>query len=621
MRPGERVGQFTVLAELASGGMGRVYLARSPAGRTVALKTLLADGADDRRRFVREVECARRVRGVYTASVVDADPEARVPWMAQEYVPAPSLKDLVEECGTLGADALHWVGAGMAEAVASLHAAGLVHRDVKPSNVLLPVEGPRLIDFGISQAHDLTRTQSALGTVAYASPEQARGEPTTEASDMFSLGAPLFYLAVGWPPYRDIEHISAMELLVRAATGDIDTSGLPAELDPLVLPCLDPDPRSRPTPAEVIAHCADHLGGSPAARGGGGLLGARWTDAVERHRAERTDALRHAIRRVDASAELPATPERAGPDEPTRPVGSPPATARLAAPTDPGAAPGGSRRWWFVAASAGAALLVAGVLVWQPWGGGGGTGAAGAPDAPVRFLEVESEQPGACPAPGGAADPLAPSRPAVPTGRGFTSDDRDECVVVSTAPGLTVNRFVRVTAFEDGAQEGWAVRVEFQDADAEKFAELTGTVTDRPPPTNALAIVQGENRLLAKVAVIGRITGGDAVIATRLGRNEAASSPTSWGRSRERISHDHGRHRASGGHHEHPVRDDGRHQEPAHGAVRPRQLAALVAARRCRRRWGNRPGKASRGPVLPCGHPGPTRIPALFTNRRKGTGP
>ncbi|WP_164837618.1 serine/threonine-protein kinase [Streptomyces sp. B27] len=384
MRPGEQVGQFTVLAELASGGMGRVYLARSPAGRTVALKTLLADGADDRRRIVREVECARRVRGVYTASVVDADPEAQVPWMAQEHVPAPSLKDLVEECGTLGVDALHWVGAGMAEAVASLHAAGLVHRDVKPSNVLLPVEGPRLIDFGISQAHDLTRTQSALGTVAYASPEQARGEPTTEASDMFSVGAPLFYLAVGRPPYRDIEHVSAMELPVRAATGDIDTTGLPAELDPLVLPCLDPDPRSRPNPAEVIAHCADHLGGSPAARGGGGLLDARWTDAVERHRAERTDALRHAIRRVDASAELPATPDRAGPDEPTRPVGSPPATARLAAPTDHGAAPGGfaavvvrRRVGRGRAAGGGRADLAAVGRGWQ-YGGGGRPGRAGA---------------------------------------------------------------------------------------------------------------------------------------------------------------------------------------------------------------------------------------------------
>ncbi|UQA36055.1 hypothetical protein [Streptomyces sp. HNA39] len=139
----------------------------------------------------------------------------------------------------------------------------------------------------------------------------------------------------------------------------------------------------------------------------------------------------------------------------------------------------------------------------------------------MRFLEVESEQPGVCPAPGEAADPLAPSRPAVPTGRGFTSDDREECVVVSTAPGLTVNRFERVTVLEDEAQEGWVVRVVFQDADAEKFAELTGTVTDRPPPTNALAIVQGENRLLAKVAVLDRLTGGDAVIATRLGRDEA----------------------------------------------------------------------------------------------------
>lgn len=517
VEPGERVGRFTVLAELASGGMGRVYLARSPAGRTVALKTLLTDGADDRRRFVREVECARRVRGVYTASVVDADPEAPVPWMAQEYVPAPSLKDLVEECGTLGVDALHWVGAGMAEAVASLHAAGLVHRDVKPSNVLLPVEGPRLIDFGISQAHDLTRTQSALGTVAYASPEQARGEPTGEASDMFSVGATLFYLAVGRPPYRDIEHISAMELLVRAATGDVDTSGLPAALDPLVLPCLDPDPRSRPTPAEVIAYCADHLGASPAARGGGALLDARWTDAIERHRAERTEALRHAIRRVDASAELPAAPESAGEDEPTRPVGSPPATARLPGPPESRAASGGPRRW-ALAASAVAALLVAGALIWQPWSRADAT--AGAPDTPVRFLEVEREQPGACPAPGETDDPLTSPRP-VPTGRGFTSDDRELCVVVSTATGLTVDRFKQVTAFEDEALAGWSVRVVFQDADAAKFAELTGTVSGRTPPANTLAVVQGENRLLAKVAVLDRLAAGNAVIATRLGRNEA----------------------------------------------------------------------------------------------------
>ncbi|MEW1611004.1 protein kinase [Streptomyces sp. NPDC088744] len=531
VRPGERVGQFTVLAELASGGMGRVYLARSPAGRTVALKMLLTDSAGDRRRFVREVECARRVRGVYTASVVDADPGAQVPWMAQEYVPAPSLKDLVEDCGTLGPDALHWVAAGMAEAVASLHAAGLVHRDVKPSNVLLPVEGPRLIDFGISQAHDLTRTQSALGTVAYASSEQARGEPTAEASDMFSLGATLFYLAVGRPPYRNIEQISAMELLVRAATGDVDTAGLPPALAPLVLPCLDLDPGSRPTPDEIISHCADHLGGSAAARGGGGVLDSRWTDAIERHRAERTDALRHAIRRVEGPGNPPAAPGRAGPHEPTRPIGPPPATAHFAGPPEIAAPPGIPRRRRLLAALAAAGLLATGVLLWQPWDGVGGARAAGTPDEPVRFLEVASERPGACPDPGeagtpdpdGAAtpDPFTTPLPAVPEGRGFTSDDRDLCVVVADTTGLTVSRFEEVTAFRDEPQEGWAVRVVFQDDDAKEFADLTGAVTGRPAPANALAIVQGEDRLLARVSLVGRLTGGEAVIAAGLGPNEA----------------------------------------------------------------------------------------------------
>ncbi|MFJ2703588.1 protein kinase [Streptomyces sp. NPDC087428] len=524
VRPGQQVGRFTVLAELASGGMGRVYLARSPAGRTVALKTLITNNADDRRRFAREVACAQRVRGVYTASVVDADPTAQVPWMAQEYVPAPSLKELVEDCGTLGADALHWVAAGMAEALASLHSAGLVHRDIKPSNVLLPVEGPRVIDFGISQAHDLTRTQSALGTVAYASPEQARGEPTTEASDVFSLGATLYYLAAARPPYLDIEEISALELLMRAATGETDVSGLPPALEALVLPCLDLNPRARPTPAELIAHCADHLGDGPAARGDGSVLDVRWTAAIERHRAERTDALRDALRHVGAAG--PAVPtRRTGPDEPTQAVAGPAGTARLPGPA-PTAASGRGRRVWLIASVLAAVAASAGtLLVLSPWDGSGDGDAAGAPDQPVRFLEVEREQPGACPG-GGASEaaPFATSQPGVPSGRGFTSDDRQQCVVVSTAPGMTVTRFREVSAFEDtgdGGPGGWSVRVAFEDKDAKAFTTLTGRVTGRTAPTDSLAIVQGEDRLLAKVAVIGRLTGGEAVIATRLGRNEA----------------------------------------------------------------------------------------------------
>ncbi len=149
--------------------------------------------------------------------------------------------------------------------------------------------------------------------------------------------------------------------------------------------------------------------------------------------------------------------------------------------------------------------------------------ATGTPDEPVRFLQVVSEQPGACPEPGEATTPgpFTTPRPAVPEGRGFTPDDRKLCVVVSTTTGLTVSRFEKVTVFEDEAQEGWAVRVVFQDDEAKEFTDLTGAVTGRPPPANALAVVQGEDRLLGRFAVISRLTGGDAVIATKLGRNEA----------------------------------------------------------------------------------------------------
>ncbi|MEU0402822.1 serine/threonine-protein kinase, partial [Streptomyces sp. NPDC006197] len=259
VRPGDRIGPYTVLTELASGGMGRVYVARSPGGRTVAVKTLLVPSdagtvaPADRRRFAREAALAQRVRGAYTAGVVAADAEAPVPWMATEYIPAPSLSNLVAALGPLPADALPWIAAGTAEALVSIHAAGLVHRDVKPSNILLPEDGPRVIDFGISQAADLTRTGSALGTIPFAAPEQARGEPTTPASDVFSLGATLFHLVTGRSPYRGMGHGTAMEQLVRAAEADLDLTGLPDGAAELVLPCLAPDPAARPTPEALLA--------------------------------------------------------------------------------------------------------------------------------------------------------------------------------------------------------------------------------------------------------------------------------------------------------------------------------------------------------------------------------
>ncbi|MGO4419569.1 serine/threonine-protein kinase [Streptomyces sp. MCAF7] len=191
LAPGGRVGPYRILSVVADGGTGRVYLARSsPGGRLAALRTIRAEGPVGdaaRQRFAHEVTLARRVAGIYTANVVDADPAAEVPWLATEYIAAPSLAHLVETCGPLPVRAVRWVAAGVAEALVNVHAAGLVHPDLNPSHVLLPEGGPRVIDFGVPY-----------------SPEQARGEECGAASDVFSLGATMFYLAVGRPSYAAV---------------------------------------------------------------------------------------------------------------------------------------------------------------------------------------------------------------------------------------------------------------------------------------------------------------------------------------------------------------------------------------------------------------------------------
>jgi serine/threonine protein kinase len=175
-----RIGPFEVLGRLGAGGMGLVYLARSASGRRVAIKTVRTELAEDqlfRVRFTREVEAARAVSGFYTAAVVDADPRAAVPWLATAYVPAPSLEEIVNECGPMPAQAVRWLAAGVAEALQSIHGAGLVHRDLKPSNVLVVEDGPRVIDFGIASGVSntrLTMTNVAVGTPAYMSPSRRR---------------------------------------------------------------------------------------------------------------------------------------------------------------------------------------------------------------------------------------------------------------------------------------------------------------------------------------------------------------------------------------------------------------------------------------------------------------
>lgn len=510
-RPGDRIGPYTVLAELASGGMGRVYLARSPGGRTVAVKTVL--GAypgesipeEDRRRFTREVALAQRVRGVFTASVVDADAAADVPWMATEYVPAPSLRELVSGQGTLPPAALYWIAAGMVEALVSLHAAGLVHRDVKPSNVLLPEDGPRLIDFGISQAADATRTKAATGTIAFAAPEQARGERTTPASDVFSLGATLFFLLTGRSPYRDMGEGTALEQLVRAASGDLDLSGLPTEVDTLIRPCLAVDADARPTPQELLTRIGPVLAERPQDSGATDWLPERWATAIERHRRRRTEEAEAARRRVDPEAVTERAPDNVAPTRALPPPHAP-GPAPAGRPRYPSPPPRSRRTGVVVGVAVGLAVLVAGlglVLLLRQGGDDGDRGGGGAPGAvreDLRLALVEQSADGAC------DDQLPP-----PT---FTASDPSICYQISTRAEdrMTVTQLKEVEAAFDERGGGWLIRMTFQEEDGERFADLSERAATRQTPKNQIAIVLGD-RLLSAPAVTERISGGNLQIA------------------------------------------------------------------------------------------------------------
>jgi serine/threonine protein kinase len=236
--------------------MGQVYLGRSVSGRLVAVKTIKPELADDegfRTRFAQEVAAARRVSGVFTAALVEADPDADVPWLATAYVPAPSLRELVRKCGPLPPEAVRWLAAGCAEALASIHAVGLVHLDLKPSNVLVALDGPMVIDFGVARAAGRIAFATGVGTVgtpAYMAPEQAQdASQVSAASDVFSLGATLLFAATGHPPYTGE---TTADVLIRLANDLPDLTGLPAELNGLVTGCLQRDPARRPSSTALL---------------------------------------------------------------------------------------------------------------------------------------------------------------------------------------------------------------------------------------------------------------------------------------------------------------------------------------------------------------------------------
>ncbi|WPW31618.1 protein kinase [Streptomyces atratus] len=304
------VGPYRLLARLGAGGMGEVFLGRSPGGRTVAVKVVRQELAEDvqfRLRFKREVEAARRVGGFYTAQVVDADTEAVPPWLVTSYIPGPSLREAVVECGPFSSEALAALGAGLAEGLKAIHECGVVHRDLKPGNVILADDGPRVIDFGIARALDatsqLTRT-GAIGTPAYMSPEQIRGQEAGPASDVFCLAAVLAYAATGKGPFGDGP---TEAVIYRVVHDEPDLSRIPADLAPLVAAGLAKAPDERPGITEFLGRCA-------ALAGPDGLRLPDGVTELIKERTARTKAL--------TARSVPPPPMRLpmSPEEPPAPV-------------------------------------------------------------------------------------------------------------------------------------------------------------------------------------------------------------------------------------------------------------------------------------------------------------
>ncbi|MEV2209836.1 serine/threonine-protein kinase, partial [Streptomyces sp. NPDC047970] len=252
----EQAGQYRLEECLGHGGMGVVHLASSASGLRLAVKVVHAEHAADpefRARFRQEVAAARRVSGAFTAPVVDADPDAPRPWMATLFIEGPTLAEEVKGHGPLDSARLRRVGAGLAEALRDIHRAGVVHRDLKPGNVLLAQDGPKVIDFGISRPRDSelrTETGKLIGTPPFMAPEQfQRPREVGPAADVFALGAVLVHAATGRGPFdSDSPYIVAYQVV----HDDPDLTGVPGDLVPLLRRCLAKDPAGRPSPYEVM---------------------------------------------------------------------------------------------------------------------------------------------------------------------------------------------------------------------------------------------------------------------------------------------------------------------------------------------------------------------------------
>ena len=304
----ERLGPYRLIEEIGEGGMGVVHLALDPRGRAVAIKVLRAHFAHDddaRRRLGREVDTLSRIRDPRVASVLDADIMSPRPYIVTRYVPGPALDETVEAHGPLAPGELLRLARGVAEAIRAIHASGVVHRDIKPGNVLLEDGEPVLIDFGIAHLQDDVRHTVGglvMGTPGYLSPELVEGAAITDATDWWGWAATITYAASGRPPFGRARMDA---VLTRVRAGDVDLDGVDPLLVPLLRAALSPDPTQRPHADDVITALERYAAGRaatvPEPRGG------PWDDPVSH--ADPTAPLGSTqVMEARGTAVLPAVP-------------------------------------------------------------------------------------------------------------------------------------------------------------------------------------------------------------------------------------------------------------------------------------------------------------------------
>ncbi|MEU3726120.1 serine/threonine-protein kinase [Streptomyces sp. NPDC031705] len=395
-----QIGAHTLLARLGAGGMGQVYLGRSPGGRLVAVKVIreeITGHPEALARFRREAETVRAVRSAYTANLIDASLAAPPFWLATEYVAGPTLAHAVARFGALPAASCRRLFAALAEGLASVHAYGVTHRDLKPQNVILGAQGPQLIDFGIAKGvaeTALTQAGTAPGTPGYTAPEVLLRGEVTDAADVFALGATLAYAATGRAPYGTGEPTAVN---FRAVHGEIDVAGVEAELAALIRACVVAEPGARPALAEIIRRCAvdaalvdDPVYAALTAAGGG-------------------------------AAQVPGLPSTIGPGLGAAPAGYVPTYVPAAqAEQAPAAAGARSVPRWALAAVAGlaaGALATGGYLLVAKDGGGEGGGGQRAAARPSGQNTPDGGGPSAS-APSGPAQASGPSASAQGGGKG-----------------------------------------------------------------------------------------------------------------------------------------------------------------------------------------------------------